>query len=113
MNLFAARLTGKMRSTEAFEKLIHDMQERVKRWRQIEKSPELAEYQQLKKIVESSEFQEKKNELKNRKYADTDEGRKMTAYERIVKSREYRRYQEALTDPVFQDFLKFREAPEF
>ena len=113
MNLFAARLTGKMRSTEAFEKLIHDMQERVKRWRQIEKSPELAEYQQLKKIVESSEFQEKKNELKNRKYEDTDEGRKMMAYERIVKSREYRRYQEALTDPVFQDFLKFRDTPEF
>ena len=44
MNLFAARLTGKMLSAEAFEKTIHDMQERVKRYRLIEKSPELAEY---------------------------------------------------------------------
>ena len=113
MNLFTARLTGKMLSTEAFEKTIHDMQERVKRWRAIEKSPELAEYLELKKIVESSDFQERKKELSTRKYAETDEGRKMKAYEHIVNSREYRRYQEALTDPVFQDFLKFRETPEF
>ena len=113
MNLFTARLTGKMLSTEAFEKTIHDMQERVKRWRAIEKSPELAEYLELKKIVESSDFQERKNELVNRKYKDTEEGKKMMAYEHIVNSREYRRYQEALTDPVFQDFLKFRETPEF
>lgn len=113
MNLFAARLTRKMLSTEAFEKTIHDMQERVKRWRAIEKSPELAEYVELKKIVESSEFKERKNELVNRKYKDTEEGKKMMAYEHIVNSREYRRYKEALTDPVFQDFLKFRETPEF
>ena len=113
MNLFTARLTGKMLSTEAFEKTIHDMQERVKRWRAIEKSPELAEYVELKKIVESSEFKERKNELVNRKYKDTEEGKKMMAYEHIVNSREYRRYKEALTDPVFQDFLKFRETPEF
>ena len=113
MNLFTARLTGKMHSTDAFEKLMHDMQERVKRWRAIEKSPELAKYQELKKIVESSDFQERKKELTTRKYQDTDEGRKMMAYERIVKSREYRRYKEALTDPVFQDFLKFRESEEF
>ena len=109
MNLFTARLTGKMLSTEQFEKTIRDMQERVKRWRQIEKSPELAEYQKLREIVESSDFKERKNELVNRKYQDTDEGKKMIAYRNIVEAREYRRYQEALTDPVFQDFLKFRE----
>ena len=102
-----------MLSTEQFEKTIHDMQERVKRWREIEKSPELAEYLKLKKIVESSDFKERKNELVNRKYQDTDEGKKMMAYKRIVESREYRRYNEALTDPVFQDFLKFRETEEF
>jgi hypothetical protein len=61
MNLFTARLTGKMLSTEAFEKSIYEMQERVRRWREIEKSPELAEYLELKKIVESSAFQERKN----------------------------------------------------
>ena len=102
-----------MLSTEQFEKTIYDMQERVKRWRQIEKSPELEEYKQLKAIIESSDFQERKKELSDRKYQDTDEGKKMMAYKRIVESREYRRYKEALTDPVFQDFLKFRETDEF
>ena len=97
MNLFTARLTGKMLSTEQFEKTIYDMQERVKRWRQIEKSPELAEYNALKKIVESSDFQARKKELESRKYKDTDE----------------RRYKKALEDPEFQEFLKFRETPEF
>ena len=73
MNLFTARLTGRMLSTEQFEKTIYDMQERVKRWRQIEKSPELEEYKQLKAIIESSDFQERKKELSDRKYQDTDE----------------------------------------
>ncbi len=113
MNLFTARLTGKMLSTEAFEKTIYEMQERVKRYRLIEKSPELAEYLELKKIVESSAFQERKQELVNRKYKDTDEGRKMTAFERLRNSREMRRYQRALEDPTFQAFLKFRETDEF
>ena len=113
MNLFTARLTGKMLSAEAFEKTIHDMQERVKRYRLIEKSPELAEYLKLKKIVESSDFQEKKKELINRKYQDTDEGRKMTAYERLVTSRSIRRYRKALEDPTFQAFLRFRETEDF
>jgi len=113
MNLFTARLTGKMLSTDAFEKTIYEMQERVKRWRQIEKSPELAEYQELKKLVESSEFQEKKNALQNRKYKDTDEGRKMTMFERLRDARSMRRYQEALKDEEFQAFLRFRDTDEF
>ena len=113
MNLFTARLTGKMLSTEQFEKTVYDMQERVKRWRQIEKSPELAEYNALKKIVESSDFQNRKKELVSRKYKDTDEGRKMTAYQRLKESRAIRRYQKALEDPTLQEFLKFRETPEF
>ena len=113
MNLFTARLTGKMLSTEQFEKTIYEMQARVKRWRQIEKSPELAEYLKLKKIVESSDFKERKNVLISRKYEDTDEGRKMTMYQRLITSRSIKRYQQALKDEVFQAFLAFRETDEF
>ncbi len=113
MNLFTARLTGKMLSTDAFEKTIHDMQERVKRWRAIEKSPELAEYRELKKKVESSDFQEKKNELINRKYKDTQEGRKMMEYEELYNSSSIRRYRRALKDEEFQAFLAFRESEDF
>ena len=113
MNLFTARLTGKMISTEAFEKSIYDMQERVKRWRAIEKSPELAEYLELKKRIESSDFQEKKAELINRKYKDTQEGRKMMEYEALCNSSNIRRYRRALKDEEFQAFLAFRESEDF
>ena len=113
MNLFAARLTGKMLSTEAFEKAIQDMQARVKRWREIEKSPELAEYQELKKKVESSDFQERKNELANRKYKDTDEGKKMSAFEKLNSSLRMKGYQYALESETFQAFLKYRESDAF
>ena len=113
MNLFTARLTGRMLSTEKFEKTIYEMQERVKRYRQIEKSPELAEYLELKKIVESSDFQERKNELANRKYKDTQEGRMMKEYEALSNSSAIRRYRRALKDEEFQAFLAFRETEDF
>ena len=113
MNLFTARLTGKMMSTDAFEKTVADMQARVKRWREIEKSPELAEYLELKKTVESPAFQNRKSELVSRKYADTEEGRKMKTYQRLSSSLRIRGYQYALENETFQAFLKFRESEDF
>ena len=113
MNLFTARLTGKMLSTEAFEKTIYEMQERVKRWREIEKSPELAEYNELKKVVESTDFQERKSLLEKRKYKDTDEGKKMSAYERLSSTLRIKGYKYALENETFQAFLKFRETDAF
>ena len=113
MNLFAARLTHRMLSTDDFEKTIHEMQERVKRWRAIEQSPELAEYYALKKKVESTDFQERKKVLKYRKYKNTEEGRKMLSYQDMYNSRSMRRYREALVDPDIQEFLKFRESEDF
>lgn len=113
MNLFTARLTGKMVSADAFEKNIYDMQERVKRWRMIEKSPELAEYLELKKIVESRDFQERKQELSTRKYSDTDEGRKMNAFERLSSSLRMKGYKYALESETFQAFLQFQKTDEF
>ena len=38
MNLFTARLTGKILSTEKFEKHVQDTQARIMRYRQIEQS---------------------------------------------------------------------------
>lgn len=113
MNLFTARLTGKMLSTEQFERSIQDMIERVNRWRQIEKSPELAEYLKLKEIIESPKFQETKRELLERKYKDTEEGRKMADYERLSSSMRMKGYKYALGNPTFQSFLKFRDSDEF
>lgn len=113
MNLFTARLTGKMLSTDAFEKIVRDMQERVKRWRRIEKSPELAEYLELKKLVESSEFKERKQALETRKYKDTDEGRKMHSFERLSSTIRMKGYNLAVESETFQAFLKFQQSEDF
>ena len=113
MNLFTARLTGKMSSAETFEANIHDLQERIKRYRAIEKSPELAEYLELKKVVEATDFQEHKAELKNRKYADTEEGRKTRRLDKLRSTIRMRAYKKATEMPVFQAFLEFRDSDEF
>lgn len=110
MNLFTARLTGKMSSTDAFEQEIHDMQERVKRWRRIEKSPELAEYLELRKIVEDPKFQAKKTELKDRKYSDTEEGKKVNLLDKLSSSLRMRGYKYALENETFRAFLAYKEA---
>ena len=56
MNLFTARLTGKMLSTEQFEKHIQSTQARVARWKQIDQSSVLKEYLDLKQKIEGNEL---------------------------------------------------------
>ncbi|MBR1878337.1 MAG: family 16 glycosylhydrolase [Paludibacteraceae bacterium] len=113
MNLFTARLTGKMLSTEQFEKTMRDMQERVKRWREIEKSPELAEYLKLKKEIEDPAFQARKTELKETRYKNTEEGKKMSRLDKLSSSLPMKGYKTALENPTFQAFLEFRNSEEF
>ena len=113
MNLFTSRLTGKMVSAETFEANIHDLQERVKRYRAIEKSPELKEYLELKKQVESQEFQSNRTLLKTRKYADTTEGKKTSRLKKLSGTLRMIGYKKALEMPTFQAFLQFRESEDF
>ena len=113
MNLFTARLTGKMVSTEQFENNMHELQLRVIRYRQVEKSPELAEYYALKAEVESSAFQERKQELINRKYRDTDEGRKTAFRDKLAGSLRMRGYKLAVDNQTFQAFLAFQQTEDF
>ena len=86
---------------------------RVNRWRQIEKSPELAEYLKLKEIVESAKFQQTKQELSERKYKDTEEGKKMSAFEKLSSTMRIKGYKYALDNQTFQAFLKFRDSEDF
>ena len=113
MNLFVARLSGKMVSTDQFEANMRANQERVVRFRQVEKTPELAEYLALKKEVESPEFQERKKQLSSRKYKDTEEGRKMAFYNKLKDSTLIKDYLSASANPDFKAFLAFRETDDF
>ena len=101
MNLFTARLTGKMLSTEQFEKHIQSTQARILRWKQIDQSSVLKEYLDLKQKIESPEFQAEKKELISRKYKDTEEGKKMLQYKALVSSRRVKWYRSALENPSF------------
>lgn len=113
MNLFTARLTGKMVSTEQFEANMHETQQRVIRYRQVEKSPEMAEYLALKQEIESPEFQARKKELMGRKYKETDEGRKTSFRDKLKGTMRMRAYDRAVESPTFQAFLAFRETEDF
>ena len=113
MNLFTARLTGKMLSTERFEKHIQSTQARILRWKQIDQSSVLKEYLDLKQKIESPEFQAEKKELISRKYKDTEEGKKMLQYKALVSSRRVKWYRSALENPSFLSFLAFRETDDF
>lgn len=113
MNLFTARLTGKMLSTEQFEKHIQSTQARVARWKQIDQSSVLKEYLELKQKIESPEFQAEKKELISRKYKNTEEGKKMLRYKEMISSRRVKWYRSALENPSFLSFLAFRETDEF
>ena len=113
MNLFTARLTGKMVSTDKFEAIMREQQETVVRYRAVEKSPEMKEYLELKAIVESTEFQNRKNEMCTRKYRDTDEGRKTAQYNKLSGTIRMKAYKRALNTPTFQAFLQFRESEDF
>jgi len=106
MNLFTARLTGKMLSTDAFEQEIANMLARVQRWRAIEKSPELAEYLALKKEVESETFIARKKELL-RPYKETEEAQKTSLYQSLKSSLRIKGYEFALENENMQAFLAY------
>ena len=72
--------TTKMLSTSAFEQWLANQTATIARYREVEKSPLLAEYNTLKKIVESEDFQAKKTQLLTTKYNQTQEGKTMAKY---------------------------------
>lgn len=78
--------TTKMISTRDFEQWLHEQADTIVRFRQIEKSPLLAEYIALKQVVESTEFQSKKIHFSTTRYVDTPEGKTMARYRLLKRS---------------------------
>lgn len=72
MNLFLLRLTGKLLSTERFEKYIRSLLADAKRYREIEQSDTFKEYEELRQLVKEDKFLTQKQELTTRKYKDTE-----------------------------------------
>ena len=92
MNLFFLRLTGKLLSTERFEKHIRSLLSDAKRYREIEQSDAFKEFEQLRQITTDDKFLAKKQEYTTRKYKDTDYYRKTGELGQLRKDKDVRAY---------------------
>lgn len=98
MNLFFARLTGKIKSADKFEKQLQDIKNITLRYREVEQSSEMKEYLELKEKVDNPRFAEKKREYKNKKYKDTVEYKNHSEYLKLQKDKTVKRYLTAAND---------------
>nr|MBP6634518.1 hypothetical protein [Paludibacter sp.] len=113
MNLFWKSLFGKITPTTRLEKEEADLIEAMHRYKEVEKSVELAEYKTLFHEVKSSDFIERKKTLQNRKYKDTEEYRISAKYRKLEKSPNIHLYFQVLKSTVLEHFLEFKASPEF
>lgn len=104
MNLFFARLTGKFKSTEKFEKHLAALQADAQRYHTVEAGELYKEYLDLKQLITSDKFKQKKAELTTRKYKNTEEYDKYTRYQRLKKDKTVKKYIAALTDEERQQY---------
>ena len=113
MNLFWKKLFGGILSTSKYEKnekaLVRDM----KRYDEIGKSAELAEYKQLYHIIKSADFKEKKKTFQNRKYTDTEQYRVTHKYQKLEKDTGVRMYYSLLHSDELKHYLNFKTTPEY
>ncbi len=113
MNLFWKSLFGKITPTARLEKEEADLIEAMHRYKEVEKSVELAEYKTLFHEVKSSDFIERKKMLQNRKYKDTEEYRVSAKYRKLEKSPNIHLYFQVLKSTILEHFLEFKASPEF
>lgn len=113
MNLFFARLTGKLKSTEKFEQHLQNMLAEAKRYHEVETSDMLKEYLELKKKVTAEKFILKKQELLNRKYKATEEYDKHRQYLKLQKDKTVKKFLAALNDEERQKYAGSMAVREF
>lgn len=113
MNLFWKKLFGKLYSTSKFEEIEHETLEAMKRYDEVEKSVELAEYNSLFHIVKSAKFQENKKILQNRTYKDTEEYRDWRKFEKLNRDPDIKLYHQVLKSEDLRLYLSFKQTPEY
>lgn len=104
---------GGLKSTAKMERAEADYEARMQRYQLVAQSSELAEYKELQLIVKTAAFKEYKKKLINRKYKDTEEYAKWHRFHKLVNDRGLRRYFELQKDAEFQEFLLFRDSPDY
>lgn len=113
MNLFFKKLTGRLHSTDKMERHIMAEEERIVRYRQVEKSAELKEFFELKAIVESKEFQQKKYNWIHTKYKSTPTYATIREYKDLLHNKGLQLYLELENSKQLKDFLAFRASENY
>lgn len=112
MNQFISALfSGKMQSTDKYERLIQAIPSMIKRYRDTEKSAEYKEYCELDKLINSKEFLATKKKYQTTAYKDTEEGKTMTRYKKAADSLSVRRYEFIENSEFFKEYLEFSKDP--
>lgn len=113
MNLFWKKLFGGILSTTKYEKSEKQLVRDMKRYDEIGKSAELAEYHQLFHVIKSADFKEKKKTLQNRKYKDTEEYRISRKFNKLEKNAGLNLYFKTLHSEELKQYLHFKTTPEY
>ncbi|OIP81061.1 MAG: hypothetical protein AUK44_10765 [Porphyromonadaceae bacterium CG2_30_38_12] len=113
MNLFWKKLFGKITPTSVLEKQDEEVVSAMKRYEEVSKSKELAEYNLLFKEVKSAAFIENKKTLQSRKYKDTEEYKVLKRYHKLHHSHGIKMYFEMLQSAQLEKFLTFKATPDY
>ncbi len=88
-------------------------EERIARYRQVEKSAEFKEYLELKKIVESKEFQQKKHNWTRTKYKSTPTYALLREYKTLLNDKGLQMFLELEQSERLKEFLEFRQSENY
>lgn len=113
MNLFWKKLFGGITPTAKLEKQEEELVMAMKRYVEVEKSVELAEYRKLYHVVKSAKFQENKKILQNRKYKDTEEYQITKKYNGLHNSPALQLYFEVLKSDELKKYLEFKASAAY
>jgi len=113
MNLFFKRLTGGLQSTDKMERRILADEQRIARYRQVEKTDELKEFLELKKVVESKEFQQNKYNLTHTDYKSTPTHNTISTYKKLLNDKQLQMFLEMEKSQRLKDYLAFRNSENY
>ncbi len=113
MNLFFKKLTGRLRTTEKYEKQMDETAAAVKRYRMLEKSNEIKEYKLLNDEVTSAEFIAKKKQCIQTKYKNTYQYQQLQALKKLQKNKNLQIFLDVKDSELLKDYLLFRNSADY
>jgi len=88
-------------------------EERIARYRRVEKTDELKEFLELKKVVESKEFQQNKYNLTHTDYKSTPTHNTISTYKKLQNDKQLQMYLEMEKSQKLKDYLAFRNSENY